>query len=465
MRKLILACACCLTLVSGLAAWGAAPALASRDQLTFFDASTDLLNASTRAHTFAQLQSLGVNALRIVLYWQNVAPDPNSATMPKFDATNPASYSWGGYDPVIQEAHKLGWTIMLDVSGPVPQWATASGKGHLTRPDDAEFEQFMEAVGKHYGAMVQLWSIWNEPNQPQFLLPQFVDGVPASPIIYRGLWEFGYKGLEAAGLKNPKVLIGETSPAGDPHVVAPLTFLRGMLCLSSRYRMSSTCARLPAYGYAHHAYFIAAGPYYVPRQSNDVMLGSIKRLVTALNRAAQAGAIRASMPIYLTEFGVQSTPNPYAVNLATQARFDAVSERIAYYNSRIAAFGQYLMRDDSCIATAAANSCTGFQTGLETDSGKAKPLYNGFRLPLAVIEEGSRYSLWGHVRPTTRATTVTVLVERKGSHRYTRLATVHTNSLGYWTLFSSVKATSWRVKWVSPAHVTYEGPPIAASTT
>ena len=48
----------------------------------------------------------------------------------------------------------------------------------------------MHAVATHYGAKVDTWSIWNEPNQPQFLLPQYsrAPQTPLSPGIYRKLF-------------------------------------------------------------------------------------------------------------------------------------------------------------------------------------------------------------------------------------------------------------------------------------
>ena len=53
------------------------------------------------------------------------------------------------------------------------------------------------------------------------------------------------------------------------------------------------------------------------------------------------------MPIYLTEFGVQSKPNrELGVSVAKQAQFDAIDEHIAWSNPRVAAFSQYLLKDD-----------------------------------------------------------------------------------------------------------------------
>ena len=55
-----------------------------------------------------------------------------------------------------------------------------------------------------------------------------------------------------------------------------------------------------------------------------------------------------------------------------------------------------------------------------------------------------------------------MLVKLKGAHSYRTLKTVTTNGAGYWSFNSSTKGAAWRVRWVSPAGVKYEGPPIGA---
>ncbi len=456
--KLLPTLLCCLAL-GALA--GAPPALASHNQTVFFEGSSVLLNPKTREQAIGQMRHIGVKAVRVVLYWNQVAPSPKSASRPHFEATNPASYNWGGYDWLLAKAKELGWPVLLTVSGPVPKWATSTHKDYVTRPNPSFFEQFMTAVGRHYGSEVSLYAIWNEPNHPDFLMPQFVKRVAASPRIYRGLFQAGYAGLQAAGIAKPKVLMGETAPAGSPRVVAPLEFLRGALCLNAHYRMAGSCGELPAYGYGHHAYTQAAGPFYVPPKE-DVMIGVLPRLVNALNLAARAHAIKSNMMIYLTEYGVQSKPNRFeGVSVAKQAEYAAISERIAWSNPRVAAFSQYLLRDDP-LGGAPGSAVIGFQTGLEYVNGQPKPLYFGWPVPLTVTKQGSGVSLWGLVRPTLGPTKLTVLVQRKGSSRYSTLRTVTTNSLGYWTLHSSTPGSHWRVRWVSPTGVKYEGPAIAA---
>ncbi|HZL49159.1 MAG TPA: hypothetical protein VFC30_09120 [Solirubrobacteraceae bacterium] len=481
IRILLCALLACSALTFGTL--GASQAQASTGQKLYFEAPTDLLNPVTRPQALVQLQALGVRALRVELNWYSVAPDPNSAKAPSFDATNPGSYAWGQYDALLAAAHQLGWSVLLTVTSPAPSWATSNHKApYITRPDDLDFQQFMTAVARHYGSEVSLYSIWNEPNEPPYLLPQFnANGTPASPRIYRGLFEAGYAGLsagsKAAGLASPKVLMGETAPVGydNPrregakgllHPVAPLAFLRETLCLNAHYKRSGSCGLLPAYGYAHHAYSKAAGPNYRPPGADNVTIGVLSRLSHALDLAARAHAIRGGMPIYLTEFGVESYPSKQnGVPPAQQAEYDAIAEHIAYSNPRVAAFSQYLLKDDPLggpFSGSALGGYVGFQTGLEYVTGKPKPLYFGFPVPLTVTKRGHGFSLWGLVRPTTRSTKVTVLVKPKGARRYRTLKTVTTNGAGYWAFNSSAKGTSWRVRWISPANVKYEGPPIRA---
>jgi hypothetical protein len=479
IRKLI-----CAMFASMLAAGavGAGQASASHGQVTFFEGSNLLLSPATRPHALAQMQWLGVKAVRVELYWHDVAPNPNSATRPSFDATNPAAYNWGQYDLLLAEAQRRHWQVLLTVTSPVPRWATSNRKApYITRPDALDFQEFMTAVARHFGSEVSLYSIWNEPDHPAFLLPQWnSNGTPASPRIYRGLYQAGYAGLQAAGTPHPKVLFGETAPTGFDtinvhreganallHPVAPLAFLRGALCLNAHYQRSGSCGALSAYGYAHHAYTNAAGPSYTPPESDNVTIGVLSRLSRALDLAARVHAITAHLPIYLTEFGVQSKPNKYlGVSVAQQVQFAAIAEHIAWSNPRVAAFSQYLLKDDPLGGAPGASvhgGTIGFQTGLEYLNGSPKPLYFGFPVPLVVSKRGHGFSLWGLVRPATATTKVTVLVQLKSSKHYRTLRTVSTNSQGYWGLSSSTQGAHWRVRWRSPAGVSYEGPPISAS--
>jgi hypothetical protein len=466
LRTAALAAASALLLPAGAAA--------SRTQSVFFEPGGPFENPATRAQTVAQMRHLGVRALRIMLYWDAVAPRPNSARKPHFAASDPASYNWSAYLPALEEAKRLHWPVLMTVTSPVPKWASAGHRDHLTRPNDKDFREFMTAAGRELGPYVSLWAIWNEPNQLGWLQPQWNrNGSPASPAIYRGLFLAGYGGLRAAGIGSPKVLMGETAPFGNSsvnarregtfHQMAPLTFLRGVLCLDGAYHRVGRCGRLPAYGYAHHAYTNSAGPFYVPPNPDEVTIGTLGRLVRALNLAARAGAIRPNMGIYLTEFGINMKPNVLGVSPFEQAVQDAIAEHIAWENPRVDAFSQYELQDDA-IPRHHPRGWIGFQTGLESARGARMPLYWSFPVPLVVrAERNGSYYIWGHIRPARGPTSAQVLIKHTRGDPYTLLARVRTGPLGYFVLRSRVPGRFWKIRWIGPRGVRYEGFPMPAS--
>ena len=434
-----------------------APASAGRAQTLTFEAPRDLMNPTTRPAALTEMQSLGVRSLRVILTWAAVAPGATQAQKPAFEPTDPGAYNWGEYDAVMAAARVRNWPVLMTISGPVPKWATKDKLDNLTRPDPAAFGAFVTAVGRKYGAQVNAWAIWNEPNQPQFLRPQFASGGrAASPKIYRALYLAGQRGLRAAGQGNDAVLIGETSPRGTGRVVAPLNFLRGMLCLTREYKRDRKCGALTASGYAHHAYTTRQGPFFVPpvpSSRHDVTIGVLSRLTTALDRAQRTGALRARLPIHLTEFGIQSSPDTIAgVSLTKQVQYRAIAEKIAYDNPRVVSFSQYLLTDSDPTGP---KEYGGFESGLRFADGRPKPSLPAFRLPLAVQRKGSRVTIWGLVRPATGVTSAVVTYANKGSSTFRALKTVQTNRRGYFALTGSYRSgrrynLSWQGQTGSP---------------
>jgi hypothetical protein len=461
LRTMLLAAAAVAAL-----ALPAASAHASTSQFTIFEAPRELLSddAALRSQTVDEIQGFGVHWVRIVLYWHSVAPDADSATAPSFDDTDPNAYpGFGRYDRAISEARARGMRVLLTVSGPVPKWATRDRTDTVTRPDPNRFERFMTAVGRRYRDQISYWAIWNEPNHPDFLKPQYDSHKnPLSPGIYRKLAQAADRGLNASGNASDRMWIGETAPRGTGKDVAPLTFLRGTLCLDSRYHKRSSCKKLPGDGWAHHAYTVAKGPFFVPPSRNDVTIGVLDRLNSALAKAGNAGAIRKDMPIYLTEFGIQSFPDHISgVSQQQQAEYRAISERIAYRNGRVRGFSQYLMRDDLPVpgATSSLERYGGFESGLRTSPGEAKLAYEGFRLPLVATRGSRSTALWGLVRPAKGKTKVTIDYRNSGSSAWHRLKSKATNADGYWSTTTSARSgRSYRVRWTAPDGTEYTGP-------
>jgi hypothetical protein len=446
-----------------------AGAHASPRQIMAFEAPRELLDDGRRDRTLDEIRAFGVTQVRQLVYWNDFAPRPNAKRKPRFDASDAEAYppgTWGRLDRLMGAARARGIDVMFTLTGPVPRWATASRKGHVDRPRTKLFGQFATAVARRYGDQVGMWSIWNEPNQPQFLGPQYRRGRPFSPRLYRGLYRTAHSAIRRVPAnRRDKILIGETSPRGNENVVHPLVFLRRMLCLDRRYRKDRSCARLPADGYAHHAYTTRTGPRYVPDEGDDVhdvTIGVISRLVSALDRAAHAGALPRGLRIYLTEFGIQSHPDRVAgVSFARQPAYYAISEHIAYVNPRVALFSQYLMRDD--LPRERGYRFGGFESGLRRADGRPKPAYRAFPNPLAVERYGRTDVLWGLIRPQRTATEVTIERRLARNRKWRRLRTLTTTATGVYGLRAPHRrGQRYRVRWTSESGRVYVGPPMAA---
>jgi hypothetical protein len=318
-------------------------------------------------------------------------------------------------------------------------------------------------VARRYGNQVDLWSVWNEPNHPQFLAPQFRRGRPASPRLYRRLFQAAEREIHGVpGVDRDLVLFGETAPIGNQHLVSPLGFLRGAMCLNKSWRKRASCAKLRIDGYAHHPYASKrnGGPLGRSDGDDDVNIGSLRRLVIALDKAARAGAIARDRGIYLTEFGVQSRPDRLmGVSLARQAEYLAIAEHIAYVNPRVKSFSQYLLRDDAPRPGPKTERYSGFETGLRRSDGWKKPSYNGFLLPLRVIRSGAVDVVWGRVRPAR--TTTDVVIERNVGNGWTRAAALATTPAGVLGMRLAHRArVRYRLRWQRPDGRTVTGPPI-----
>jgi hypothetical protein len=441
-----------------------AGAQASPRQVMSFEAPTELLDYSRVDVTLREIKAFGVTQVRQLVYWQDFAPRPNAKKKPRINLADPDAYpagTWARLDLLIARANTHGIKVMLTPTGPVPKWATATKKGHLTRPSAKLYGQFVTALARRYGASVDMWSIWNEPNQPQFLMPQYRKGKPYSPTLYRALYKAAYKGIRSVRAnRSDKILIGETSPRGNEHIVFPLRFLRGIACLNGKYKKARKCSRLKTDGYAHHAYTTRSGPRFVSPEKDDVTIGVISRLVRALDRAGRAGGLPKRLKIYLTEFGIQSYPDKISgVSLARQPAYYAIAEKIAYVNSRVAMISQYLMRDDA--PRRSGYRYRGFESGLRRSNGRKKPAYSAFFSPLAAERYGRRDVLWGRIRPRDERQRVTIEVRRKGKHKWSKLRTLSTNSHGVFGLSATHrKGQSFRVRWTSASGRSRVGPPI-----
>lgn len=420
------------------------------------------MDPQTRTQALDELHAMGVTQMRLLIYWKDVAPQPESTSRPSADLANPASYAWGQYDAVMAAAKERGIAVLPTLTLPGPKWAMRDKKDFLTYPNASLFGQFVEAVAKRYGADVDTWAFGNEPNHPDFLQPQFRKGKVASGRVYRQLYQAGTKALDRTGNGDDTKLLGELLPRGsnkpgdDPKKsrVTPLAFLRQVLCLDSAYKKTGSCGRLDVDGVSHHPYSTGGqNPWFASPLKDDVTIGTLSRLTNALDKAARAGVVRKSLPIWLTEFGVQSSPDRIiGVSIQKQMEYRAMAERIAFGTPRVKAFSQYLLTDDPPVEDVIpSRRYQNFESGLRYATGKDKDSLATFPLTISALRKGSKVSLWGLVRPAKAATSVTILYRNGSGGAYKALKTVKTDARGYFTSSTSYKSgRQYALRWDDP---------------
>jgi hypothetical protein len=438
-----------------------------------FDLGGLINDPEARDQALDEVAALGADAVRVVITWQYVAPQTRP---PGFDGADPLAegYSFSGYDTIVRAVEERGLALLLTPSGPFPPWASASGRSNVSDPDPREFGRFVQAVAARYNGRfdpgdgplpaADLWSIWNEPNLSIFLQPQLRGGRPYSPLLYRSLYLAAYDAIQRE-TPGASVLVGETAPTGSTDSVEPVTFARGVLCLEGDPGAGADCSRpLPAAGWAAHPYATgtAIAPFDVPPQPGFVTMAALSRLEDVLDEAAEAGTVDSRLPVYIPEFGVQSEPDPLlGVPLEQQAEYISIAERMAYADPRVLSFSQYLLVDDAPDLVP-GQTYGGFESGLRSADGTAKPSLAAFRTPLAVRREGDRVEVWGLVRPARGATSVQIRAMDPGGPAR-ELRSLRTDGAGIFSFDSEfVAGRRWQVVWRNQGGESLPGPWVRA---
>jgi hypothetical protein len=411
------------------------------------------------AKAVAEWKRLGVDNVRIFAKWSQIAPRRRPAG---FNGANPASpgYAWGFLDGAVTRVRNAGMAVTLTITGPGPLWTSSKPKRHQAayKPRTSMYRSFATAVAKRYGARVNRYILWNEPNIYTWLSPQSSCKrgrcTPVSPHLYRGLVRAAYPAVKAAD-PGAKVLIGALAPRGQrlrssKTVMRPLLFLRRLGCRNDAFRRirSGACRhfkKVTGDGFAIHPYSGTLAPERAHPNPDDVALASIWRLTRTLDRLQGVAALDPTtrrFGIYIDEYGYQTNP-PDRASGVSPSRQDHYLQRAAYVawrNSRVKLFSQYLWRDEPL----AKGGYGGWQSGLRYKGGRAKPSLAHFDTPFVL--DAARNRLWGQVRPGGRHT-ITVQRRARKSKKWRTLATVRTDSRGYWLVKRHLtRGTSYRFR-------------------
>ena len=219
------ACAVALAVVGALALPAAATAAPNQESIIEDELRMLYSGSETRVAALEDAVALGADTVRVNVQWARYAPArrPRSArpasTAPIPPPTRRAA--WDVLTDLIAGAEVRGMSVLLTVTGSGPAWASrCSGsivKRQTCRPRPGMFGEFVRAVGLQF-PQVKRWSLWNEPNQPGWLSPQFgrVRGavVPVAADVYRSLARSAIAALRASGHGGDQILLGETAPVG-----------------------------------------------------------------------------------------------------------------------------------------------------------------------------------------------------------------------------------------------------------
>jgi hypothetical protein len=388
------------------------------------------LSRAEQLRALNEIDSLGVDKIRAVVWWRYMLAHPAQRTAPRSNARLPGSriYHRGRFailDSLVRETHRRGIALQLNPAGAsavrrtvlqLPLWGIRPDRS----PRVGRFAHFVAALGRRYNGRyvprgdrrplpaVTEWSIYNEPNGRTFLSPQWrrVAGetIPWSPVVYRRLYTRAAKALRRNGHRRSRIYFGETASGGRSEAaplasMAPGVFLRELACLDEGLRPYQGAAaeargckgyrRLDTDGLDVHLYsgLNGAAPALLGSDREEVWTPATpERPVLLLEQLAARGRVPPGLPVYNTEAGFQHHPvtRPLLGGEA-QARELNLAEYLQFRTPGIASFAQYLLYDDPF-----------WHTGLRFVHGPMKPAYRAFRMPIAVRDApGGDVWVWG----------------------------------------------------------------------
>jgi hypothetical protein len=402
------------------------------------------------ATAFPMAAAAGATYVRLSVPWGGIAPETPPSGFVASDPTSPG-YNWAGMDVFVEEADAAGLTPILDIDR-APDWAYKNLPGGVNggTPRASDLGAFATALATHYDGLTvgvpaeHVFQVWNEPNLSLFLNP-------VSGSVYRGMVNAVADAVHAVDPEN-LVVAGDLDPFGHPkskkqkwYSVAPLAFMRSLLCLSKGTHPHATChdpARFDVW--SHHPYTFG-GPFGHAKNPDDVELGDLPRMRALLKAGVRLHHVVSALPVqfWVTEFGWDTNPpRPHAASLALAARWTAESLHQMWL-SGISLVTWFLLEDYP--------SPSPYQSGLyfhasSLENALAKPSLTAFRFPFVAYlgKTKKTVSVWGR-DATSDKETATVQLRHGKSGRWRSVALISSNANGIFqaTLKLRANETDW----------------------
>lgn len=251
-------------------------------------ADSDIIGMSTADinKTLDEMQSLGVQNVRILIPWNNVEPAQGY-------------WNWSTVDALVNAAAARNMGI-LGVLNATPAWAVPAGDPAVATPpaDNAQYAQFASAVAQRYAGKVSAYEVWNEPNAAPSWYPA------PDPAAYTKLLQAAYPAIKAAD-PNATVVGGVVGWVTDTPGLAinAATYVQDMYNNGARGYFDA----LSFHPYQYQVPFGSGTPY--------GPMAPINQLATIHQEMVAAGD--GSKQIWASEYGEPTS----VVDNATQASF------------------------------------------------------------------------------------------------------------------------------------------------
>jgi len=430
---LVAALLAALALAPSLLAGPLQTAVAEHEEFTGSDGAANL--------ALRRIRDAGATSFRVDLKWFEVVPAERPADFMPGNPDDPA-YDWTVFDRKLKLLAANGLQPIAIVKGP-PGWAVRE-----TTPADAEeFGAFLHAAAERYSGRVQgiprvrFWQIWIEPNVSKFFAPQSRNGKLVAPGLYRRLVNAAADAVHGVRSDNA-VIAGGFSPFTNKAAgaVAPLRFMRELLCMSKGPTPKPTCGERTRFDiWSHHPY-TSGGPTHSATLPDDVSLGDLPEMRRLLEAAVRAHHVvsRQRVRFWVTEFSWDTNPpDPTALPVLLQARW--TSE--ALYQMWKVGIGlvTWLQLRDGPQPPANEVQSGLYYRGRSLAADRPKPTLNAFRFPFVAYGEPGRVLVWGR---TPAGRPAQVVVERSSARGWRRLASIRTDRYGIFTRRIATSATS-----------------------
>ncbi|HET6735517.1 cellulase family glycosylhydrolase [Mycobacterium sp.] len=146
--------------------------------------------------TFDQMQSLGVNTVRVLVPWGDIYKVPPGDLLEFFFPPD-----WSKVDFIVNEAASRNMSV-LGVLNATPYWGGQDGSGCLgcygVAPDPQKFAAFAALAAQRFGDKVSAYEVWNEPNYVASWGPEI------DPVAYTELLKQAYTAIKGA---NPDATV------------------------------------------------------------------------------------------------------------------------------------------------------------------------------------------------------------------------------------------------------------------